>query len=61
MTGLEVVAGAVVYIVGSTLQGVVGFGANLFAVPILALIDPGFVPGPVLIVNPLLSGLYTWR
>ncbi|SVB82728.1 uncharacterized protein METZ01_LOCUS235582, partial [marine metagenome] len=27
-----VVAGAVVYIVGSTLQGVVGFGANLFAV-----------------------------
>ena len=61
MTGPEVVAGAVVYIVGATLQGVVGFGANLFAVPILALIDPGFVPGPVLIVNPLLSGLYTWR
>ncbi|SVB82771.1 uncharacterized protein METZ01_LOCUS235625, partial [marine metagenome] len=27
-----VVAGAVVYMVGSTLQGVVGFGANLFAV-----------------------------
>jgi len=40
VTGPEVVAGAVVYIVGATLQGIVGFGANLFAVPILALIDP---------------------
>lgn len=61
MTALEIVAGAAVYIVGSTLQGIFGFGANLFAVPILALINPEFVPGPVLVVNPLLSGLYTWR
>jgi len=58
---LELVLGLVVFAVGCTIQGVLGFGAGLFAVPILALIDPQFVPGPVLMVNPLLSGLYAWR
>lgn len=61
MTAVEITAGALVYAVGCTIQGVAGFGANLFAVPILALINPEFVPGPVLIVNPILSALLTWR
>ncbi|MEE2769398.1 MAG: sulfite exporter TauE/SafE family protein [Actinomycetota bacterium] len=61
MTAVEIIAGGLVYAVGCTIQGVAGFGANLFAVPILALINPEFVPGPVLMVNPLLSALLTWR
>ncbi len=56
MSVIEVVAGCLVYAIGCTLQGVLGFGANLLAVPILALINPDFVPGPVLLINPLLSG-----
>jgi uncharacterized membrane protein YfcA len=34
--------------VASAVQGSVGFGLNLIAAPILALIDPAFVPGPAL-------------
>ena len=61
MSGLQLAAGLVVYAIGCTLQGVLGFGGGLFAVPILALIHPDFVPGPVLMVNPLLSGLLSLR
>ena len=61
MSGLQLAAGLVIYAIGCTLQGVLGFGAGLFAVPILALIHPDFVPGPVLMVNPLLGGLFSLR
>ena len=61
MSLFEILAGCFVYAVGCTLQGVLGFGANLLAVPILALINPDFVPGPVLLINPLLSGFFTIR
>ena len=33
---------------GAAAQAAIGMGLNLFAVPLLALIDPVFVPGPVL-------------
>jgi uncharacterized membrane protein YfcA len=39
----------VVMTVGATVQGVLGFGANLLAVPVLVLIDPSFVPAPVIV------------
>ena len=61
MSLFEILAGCFVYAVGCTLQGVLGFGANLLAVPILALINPDFVPGPVLLINPILSGFFTLR
>lgn len=35
----------------STIQGSIGFGANLVAAPLLALIDTGFVPGPIFITG----------
>jgi len=35
----------------STIQGSVGFGANLLAAPLLALIDTSFVPGPIFIAS----------
>jgi uncharacterized membrane protein YfcA len=34
--------------VGALVQGSVGFGLNLIAAPVLALVDPGLVPGPAL-------------
>lgn len=36
-------------LVGSTLQGSIGFGMGLFASPILILIDERFVPAPILL------------
>ena len=61
MTPFETASGMLVYLIGSAIQGTLGFGANLFAVPILALVNPGFVPGPVLIINPILTTILTFR
>ena len=47
--------------VAAAAQAAIGMGLNLFAVPILALIDPVFVPGPVLFHSFLLSVLASYR
>jgi len=47
--------------VGATLQGAVGFGLGLVAAPVLVLIDPHLVPGPMLFASMLMVGLTLWR
>lgn len=47
--------------VGSLLQGAAGFGANLLAVPVLVLVDPGLVPGPALVPAVVLNLLIAHR
>src|SRR2546430_14239070 len=46
---LEWIVIAAAVIVASTVQGVVGFGSNLLAVPIVALIVPAALPGAMVI------------
>jgi uncharacterized membrane protein YfcA len=46
---------------GACIQGSVGFGLGLVAAPILALIDPDYVPGPVLFATLPLSILVAVR
>lgn len=41
---------SVVVCVGAMLQGSIGFGLGTFSVPVLLLIEPSFVPGPMLLV-----------
>jgi uncharacterized membrane protein YfcA len=43
------------------LQGVVGFGYALMAVPALALLDPGFAPVPQMLTALPLTLLMAWR
>jgi hypothetical protein len=40
---------------GALVQGCIGFGLGLFAVPFLVLIQPQFVPGPILFSSGLLT------
>lgn len=47
--------------VSSTLHGAVGVGGGLIAVPLLALIDPGLVPGSALFASLLLTSLMVIR
>jgi uncharacterized membrane protein YfcA len=61
VSGLEVLVALLVIAVASTVQGAVGFGLNLLAVPILLLIDPELVPGPALVAGLVLSVLVTGR
>lgn len=54
LVGLAVVAGSLV-------QGSVGFGVSLVAVPVLLLLDPSLMPGSMLVVGTLLPGLTLLR
>jgi uncharacterized membrane protein YfcA len=52
------VAAAAVVAVGSFVQGTVGFGLSLVAAPVVTLLEPALVPGPLLVaalVLPLLT------
>lgn len=55
MTPLALIAVNVIVAVGSWLQGSVGFGLGLLAVPFLALIDTALVPGPILFASGCLT------
>ena len=58
MTVLDAAAACAVVGVGSLLQGAVGFGLSLIAAPLVTLIEPTLVPGPLLLaalVLPLLT------
>lgn len=47
MTSLEIAFVVGVVTVAACLQGSIGFGMALVAAPILVLVDPAFVPGPL--------------
>jgi hypothetical protein len=52
-------AASVVIAIGATLQGTIGFGLGVFAVPLLLLFAPVLVPGPLLASSLVLSLLLT--
>ncbi len=47
--------------VGSVIQGSVGIGLGFVAVPLLVLLDPRFVPGPLLLAALFLTTLVSYR
>jgi uncharacterized protein len=55
-----IVAVAIVAI-GSALQAAVGIGMALLVVPTLALIDPPYIPGPMLLAGSILAAVTAWR
>ncbi len=48
MTPLEWLIAGVIVFAGAVLQGAVGFGLGMLAAPLLVLLDPLLVPGPLL-------------
>jgi uncharacterized membrane protein YfcA len=48
---------AVAMAVGSAFQAALGLGLALVVVPILALVDPSFIPGPMLLAGSLLAAM----
>lgn len=61
MTVWEIVLVLGVSLVGAFVQGSVGFGHNLIAAPVLALIDGRFVPGPSIAAATVLTLLMAVR
>lgn len=50
-----------IVMVGSVVQGSVGIGLGFIAVPLLALLDQHFVPGPILLAALVLTILVSYR
>jgi uncharacterized membrane protein YfcA len=61
VTHLQIVAATVAVALGAAVQGSVGFGLSLVAVPLLALIEPRLLPGPLLCVAIVLTLLLANR
>ncbi len=61
MGPVEIAVVAAVVLVGALLQGTVGFGLNLVAAPVLVLLEPRLVPGPLLLCALVLTLAMTWR
>ena len=61
MSWTDIMVASLTVLVGSTLQGSVGFGMGLLASPILILIDQRFVPAPILLSTLCLTTLLTLR
>ena len=60
-TVLTLTAACVVVAVACAVHGAVGFGMNLLAVPVLAVLDPALVPGPAVAAGLVLSVLIVAR
>jgi uncharacterized protein len=61
MSATLLILALVVMFIGSAIQGSVGFGLNLFAAPLLVLIDPQLVPGPAIVASGALNLLVIRR
>lgn len=61
MSYVDIALCSVIVLIGSTLQGSIGFGMGLFASPILILIDERFVPAPILLATWVLTTFLVLR
>ncbi len=61
MNSLQIVLVVLATATGALFQGVAGLGLNLFAAPLLSMIRPAFIPGPMMVGALLLVILITLR
>ncbi|WAJ69119.1 sulfite exporter TauE/SafE family protein [Catenovulum adriaticum] len=45
----------VIVLLGSLIQGVVGYGIGMFCAPLLFMINPEFVPGPMVLISTVMT------
>lgn len=57
----SMLAVAAIVAAGATLQGAVGIGFGVLAAPLLVILAPELVPGPILLMGLLLAGMSTTR
>jgi uncharacterized membrane protein YfcA len=61
LTIYDILLATSIVTIGSTIQGSVGFGLGPLAVPLLFLLNPVFVPGPLILAALLLTMLMFFR
>jgi uncharacterized membrane protein YfcA len=58
---LNIAIAVAIMAIGSALQASVGIGLALVVVPILALVDQSFIPGPMLLAGVMLALMTAYR
>ena len=58
---LNIAVAVAIMAMGSALQAFVGIGLALLVVPLLALVDQSFIPGPMLLAGVMLASLTAYR
>jgi uncharacterized protein len=58
---LNIAIAVVIMAIGSAFQASAGIGLALFVVPVLALVDESFIPGPMLLAGVMLALLTAYR
>lgn len=61
MSPIELAICAVAVVAGGVVQGAIGFGLSLIAVPVIGLIDPGALPATMLILAIPFTAAMAWR
>ena len=61
MTPADFIFVFVVITTTAALQGAAGYGLNVIAAPLLMIVDPALVPGPMMVAAFVLTGLMLWR
>ncbi|WP_206184541.1 sulfite exporter TauE/SafE family protein [Thermoactinospora rubra] len=64
MEWIDLVAAGTAVLAGAVVQGGVGFGLGLIAAPVIAMLDPGLMPGAIQMVNltlPMFTLAVEWR
>ena len=61
MTWVQLAACALAVVAGGMVQGAIGFGLSLIAVPVIGLIDASALPGTMLILAIPFTGAMAWR
>jgi uncharacterized membrane protein YfcA len=58
---LELLLAVLAVVLGSMIQGVSGVGGGFIMVPLLAMINMSYLPGPLIFGSLSISGLMAWR
>jgi uncharacterized membrane protein YfcA len=58
---LTALAAIAIMAIGSAFQAAVGIGMALFVVPILAIVEPTFIPGPMLLAGSVLAAMTAYH
>jgi uncharacterized membrane protein YfcA len=61
VTPIQLAAALGLVVIGAIIQGSIGFGLAAVVAPILLLVNPIFLPGPMLTTSMLLTTLIAWR
>jgi uncharacterized membrane protein YfcA len=58
---IELATALCLVVIGSVIQGSIGFGLAAVVAPVLLLVNKTFLPGPMLVTAMLLTSLIAWR